>query len=402
MKTIVSHPPAALELEKTVQRRAFLRVLAAGAAASTLKGVDRVWAEEPVSAVAERSASIRFPRPLLRGDVIGVTSPSAGVKAALKPRMQFAYSLLQRLGYDVREGRCLWGDTLRSASAARRARELQQMLLDESIAAVMPPNGGELLIDILPLIDFERLARAEPKWILGYSDLSTFLFPYTLMTHIATLNGTNLWEAPIHPTDPNLAYWNDIVSLPIGARFTQTPAMLYQPHDTDWSALPHDTTVFDRTTPVKWKCLRQEHDRQFGFQVQGRLIGGTLDVIMMLCGSPWGDVSAFARRCAPEGLLIYLDNCDFNTAQYCRALHQLRHAGWFDRANALLIGRTSAEAVEGFTQRQALLDALGTLPIPVVYDMDIGHLPPQLILVNGANATLNFGPPRTALTQTLA
>lgn len=402
MKTLTPFPAVGREPKKTLQRRAFLQVLSALAAAATLHPVDRLRAEEAASGVAERAAMIRFPRPLRHGDVIGVTSPSAGVKASLKPRMQFAYGLLQQLGYGVREGRCLWGNTLRSASAAKRARELQQMLLDENIGAVMPPNGGELLIDILPSIDFARLARGEPKWILGYSDLSTFLFPYTLMTHIATLNGTNLWESPINPTAPNLAYWNDIVTLPFGASFTQTPADLYQPHDSDWSELPYDTRAFDRTTPVKWKCLRHEHDRQFGFQVQGRLIGGTLDVIMMLCGSPWGDISAFARRCAPEGLLIYLDNCDFNTAQYCRALHQLRHAGWFDRANALLIGRTSAEAVEGFTQRQALLDALGTLPIPVVYDMDIGHLPPQLILMNGAEATFSFGPPGTALTQTLA
>ncbi len=74
------------------------------------------------------------------------------------------------------------------------------MLLDESVAAIFPPNGGEVLIDILPFIDFAALAAAPPKWILGYSDMSAFQVPYTLLTRHASLNGTNLWESPIDPT----------------------------------------------------------------------------------------------------------------------------------------------------------------------------------------------------------
>ena len=85
-----------------------------------------------------------------------------------------------------------------------------------------------------------------------------------------------------------------------------------------------------------------------------------------------------------------------------RALHHLRLAGWFDAASGILVGRTAAEVVESFTQRDALVDALDGLTIPVIYDMDIGHLPPQLMLVNGARATLSFGPAGNSVTQTLA
>ena len=122
----------------------------------------------------------------------------------------------------------------------------------------------------------------------------------------------------------------------------------------------------------------------------------------MLAGSAYGDLRRFASTYAHEGLLVYLDNCDYNTAQYCRALHHLRLAGWFDAANAVLIGRTAAESVEGFSQRDALLNALGDLDIPVLYDLDIGHLPPQLMLINGALAHLSFGPGEWRIDQTLA
>ena len=371
-----------------LDRRTFL-----AAAAMTL-------AAPSVPAVAKPSP-ITFPPPLRRGDLIGITSPSAGVKPAMRPRMHFAYRHLRALGYRVREGDCLWGTGLMSAPPRKRAAELQAMLLDESVAAIFPPNGGEVLIDILPFIDFAALAAAPPKWILGYSDMSAFQVPYTLLTRHASLNGTNLWESPIDPTAPELSYWNDVVRREPGARFTQHAATRYQPHDTDWDKLPR-ARHFDRTAPVRWKCLGHEKDADFRVRASGRLIGGTLDVIGPLCGSVFGDVRAFGQSVAPDQLLVYLDSCDYTTAQYCRALHQLRFAGWFDHAAAVLIGRTGAQHIEDLSQRDALLDAFDGLPIPVIYDMDIGHLPPQLLLVNGAFTTLDVGPTRKTVTQRLA
>ncbi len=386
----------------STDRRQFLRLagigILGGATGGSLSGLAGCGAQSGEIG----SQRIRYPAPLRRGAVMGITSPSAGVKPQLEPRMRFAYGTLAQLGYGYQEGECLWGDSLLSAPAPERAEELQRLLLDPAIGAVFPPNGGELLIDILPYLDFAALAEARPKWIIGYSDLSTFMLPYSLLTGIATLSGTNLWECPINPTAPGLAYWHQVVTLGPGASFTQRAADRYQPHDSDWAELPPDITHFDRTAPVRWQCLHQENQPDYQCQVAGRLIGGTLDVIAMLCGSAYGNLPGFARDYAPEGLLVYLDNCDFNTAQYARALHHLKLAGWFDAANAILIGRTAAEAVEGFTQRDALVDALGDLDIPILYDLDIGHLPPQLMLVNGALATLTFGPAEHRIDQTLA
>ncbi|HPB75400.1 MAG TPA: LD-carboxypeptidase [Chromatiaceae bacterium] len=388
----------------TVDRRHFLHLAGLttlGGAAGAV-GLGAGLAGCGAQSQAMTAKPIRFPPPLQEGDLLGITSPSAGVKAALRPRMDFAYETLNALGYRYREGCCLWGEGLLSAPAAERSAELQGMLFDPAIAAVFPPDGGELLIDLLPWLDFAALAEAPPKWVLGYSDLSTFMLPYTLLTGIATLSGTNLWECPVNPTAPGLAHWQEVVTLAPGATFSQRAADLYQPHDSDWAQLPPDITHFDRTAPVRWQCLGREDQSAYRLEVSGRLIGGTLDVIGMLAGSAYGDLRRFASLYAHEGLLLYLDNCDYNTAQYCRALHHLRLAGWFDVANAVLIGRTAAAAVEGFSQRDALLNALGDLDIPVLYDLDIGHLPPQLMLINGALASLHFGPGDWRIDQTLA
>ncbi len=345
--------------------------------------------------------TLTFPPPLRRGDVIGVTAPSAGVGPELEARLQFCFRALRDLGYRVREGRCLRGGGMVSAPAADRARELTDMLLDDTIRAIVPPWGGELLIDILPLLDFDALATARPKWIVGYSDLTTFMLPYTLLTRIATAHGSNLMETPIRMAGEPLAHWTEVVTLAPGASFAQGPASSCQVDGFDWRQQP-EAVRFNCTQPVRWRRLGREGEPDDSVAVSGRLIGGCLDVVGMLAGSSYGDLNAFARACAPEGLLVYLENCDGNTAQYARMLHHMRLAGWFERANAVLLGRSAGPQLREYTVCDATRDALGSLPIPVFYDLDIGHLPPQLMLVNGARAEFVFGPGGCPLTQTLA
>jgi len=379
-----------------LRRRDFLKLTGLAGAGAAL-GLPSPAAASPA---ATRHVPLRYPRPLRPGDTIGVTAPSAGVGPELEPRLELCLAFLRSQGYRVRVGECLRSDAIVSAPAAARAAELTAMLLDDEVAAVMPPWGGELLVDILPLLDFTRLAKATPTWFIGYSDLSTFMLPYTLLTQIATVHGSCLLEAPIDPPAPSLAWWGDVVRLSRGATFVQHAADLYQAHDVDWAATPRATS-FARTEPVAWKVLGHEDDPSVRVSARGRLIGGTLDVIGMLPGTRYGNLDAFVRTSAPEGLLFYLDDCDFNPAQCCRMLHHLRLAGWFRHVNALLIGRTAAEDLRDLTPRAALEDALGGLAVPVVFDMDIGHLPPQLVLVNGALATLSVSGTETSLTQRL-
>jgi muramoyltetrapeptide carboxypeptidase LdcA involved in peptidoglycan recycling len=198
-----------------------------------------------------------------------------------------------------------------------------------------------------------------------------------------------------------LAHWTEVVTLAPGASFAQGPASSCQVDGFDWRQQP-EATRFNCTQPVRWQRLGREGEPDDSVAVSGRLIGGCLDVVGMLAGSSYGDLNAFARACAPEGLLVYLENCDGNTAQYARMLHHMRLAGWFERANAVLLGRSAGPQLREYTVRDATRDALGSLAIPVFYDLDIGHLPPQLMLVNGARAELVFGPRGCRLTQTLA
>lgn len=327
---------------------------------------------------------MRYPAPLQRGDVIGVTSPSAGVPDDLRPRLEFCVADLRRRGFEVEVGRCMDGTGPTSAPAAERAAELTAMLTDPRVRAVVPPWGGELAIDLLPLLDLDAIARSAATWFVGYSDTSTLLLPITLVTGTATLHGPALMDTPFVVPDP-LRHWLDLASAAPGATVVQGAAGLAQESWPDFRAEP-DATLQVLTRPARWRRLAGDD----GGTLRGRLIGGCLETISMLPGTPYGDVAGFADRHAPEGLLVYVEVAEVDAFSAGRMLHHLRLAGWFDRANAVLVGRTSAPGSPGFSQLDAVRDALGPLGLPVLYDLDIGHVPPQLALVNGALAEVTL------------
>lgn len=328
--------------------------------------------------------TIRYPAPLRPGDRIGVTAPSAGVGDDLRPRLDFCLEHLRRRGYDVVVGACMGGQGVVSAPARERAAELTAMLTDPRIAAVVPPWGGELAVEILPYLDLTALRAADPTWLVGYSDLSTLLLPLTTTTGTATLHGQNLMDTPYRVPAPLLS-WLDVVTAPAGASITQGASTRHRAHGFDrWQDDP-EITEFTLDTAGSWSLL----DPGVGdLQVSGRLLGGCIETVSILAGTPYGDLGAFAAEHAPQGLIVYLEAAEAGSLTVARDLWRLRLAGWFDHATAVLVGRTRAPDEGGFTQRDAVRSALGDLDVPVVLDVDCGHVPPHLALVNGAQTDL--------------
>lgn len=299
-------------------------------------------------------------------------------------------------GYEVVVGHCMDGAGHVSAPAAERANELMSMLTDPGIRAVVPPWGGETAIDLLPLLDWDRLRDAEPTWVVGFSDMSTVFTPLTLVTGTATVHGNNLMDTPCRVPE-GLLSWLDIAAAPQGHRFTQTPPNRHRATGRDDYRTHPDVREYTLDTPGRWIRLDGDGD----VDVEGRLIGGCIEMLCNLTGTRYLDVSAFARAEAPEGLLVYVEAGGDNALAICRYLHGMRLAGFFDMANAVLVGRTAAPDAESLTQHEAVRDALGQLGVPIIADVECGHVPPYLPIVNGAHGRVVHNSTRSELTQTL-
>jgi len=335
--------------------------------------------------------SIRYPTPLARGHRVFVTAPSSGVEPALHARLDLTLQHLRGQGFVVEEGACLRQEA-RSASApaAARAAELMQALMRDDVAAIIPPWGGELAIELLDRLDWKALQTARPKWLLGYSDSSTWLVPITLRLGWATAHGPCLTDLVGGQGDALTRGAMGVLATAPDGRVTQRQSSHWQRQWTDFAQVP-DTT-YQLTERTVWRALHGQDALRFS----GRLIGGCIDTLMHTAGTAHGDVAAFIQQHRSDRTVLYLENSGLSPTDWVRALHRLRWAGWLgdDRGLAgVLIGRSAAPDTNGAAELrydEALQSTLGALPCPVLVDVDIGHRPPQMVLVNGAVAEVQW------------
>lgn len=343
---------------------------------------------------------LRFPKPLRPGDTVAITAPSSGVASGALPRLDLVLDHWRTRGFRVVEGECLRRQHHdASAPAAERAAELMRFLADPAIAAVLPPWGGERAIELLPLLDFDRLRGLPPKWLLGFSDISTLQMPLALCAGWASAHGSNLMDLAPSQTDPLVTGVFDLLAHDGATPFVQRASQCYQvqwiPFETDANA------PLNQTEPTRWRRLDSRDDEPL--TLRGRLIGGCLDTVSRLAGTRFGNVPAFVRRAGADGALVYLENCEQSPCEMLRTLVSLKLHGWFDGVAGVLLGRTAAPevtATDRLSHAHAAREALGELPCPVLVDVDIGHRQPQLTLVNGALARCSYEAGSGFLSQT--
>lgn len=329
---------------------------------------------------------------LKKGATIGVTAPSSGVEDGLHGLLEAAAKRLTKDGFHVKFGKTAWTqDKARSAPAKERAAEFTSMMQDPSIDLIIPPWGGELLIEMLEYLEFDHLP---PKWVLGYSDTSLLLLAITLQTGMATAHGTNLVDLRGEYSDKTTAMWTNVLSTTNGQSIQQHSSSKYQK---EWKFDQPTPCVFDLTEPTEWKSTTTE-----SVKLGGRLLGGCIDVIRHIIGTPFGDVTHFRKTHVPdEPLIWYLENCELSTADLRRSLVQMKLAGWFTDCAGILFGRSPANhPVKGYTAEDVYRELADELQIPILYDVDCGHVPPQITFINGAHAEVDYSNGKGSIFQT--
>jgi muramoyltetrapeptide carboxypeptidase LdcA involved in peptidoglycan recycling len=335
---------------------------------------------------------------LRAGDIIAITAPSSGVTGAHLPRLDLVLAYLRDLGYHVIEGECLRSEIKNASSAAKtRAREFERFLLDPEVAAIFPPWGGELASELLEFIDFDSLRSVEPKWLLGYSDISTLLLPLTLISGWATAHGPNLMELSPTQTDPLTTSALSVLSSDFGSPVHQQSSSMFQATWIDFAEQVDAPLNLTETT--EWKRLDGARE---GVEFHGRLIGGCIDTIAWLAGTDYGDIPEFIRKSGPQSVVLYLENAEMSPLEIVRSLLSLKRQNWFEGVAGVMLGRSAGavpDSSSSLTYVEALHAVLDDLPCTVLYDVDIGHMPPQFTLINGAFAHVVYEEGRGSITQ---
>ncbi len=319
---------------------------------------------------------MKYPEFIKKGDCIAVTAPSMGFyKEEQIMEYNQAIQNLENMGFEfletdnVRKNR-----NGRSSSAKERANQFMQVWENEKVASIICAKGGDFCCEMLDYLDFKVLKNMKPKWVQGFSDITNLGFVLTTNLDIATIYGENIRDYGMRELFANLTNSIEIMK---GNEIVQTSFGKYEPKDEERGIFE----TYNLTKEISWKNLNKEEKVSFS----GRCIGGCFDVIVNLIGTKYDKVKDYINKYREDGIVWFLDVYEMSTPQVFCHLWQMKNAGYLENCKGIIFGRPMyiREDYEISFER-AIEDALEDLNIPIVLDADIGHIPPQMPIVNGS------------------
>lgn len=191
------------------------------------------------------------PRTLAPGDLVVIAALSAPLPAEYEPHVEQTVAVLERMGLRVRRAPLLEGGRRHWWSAGTPeeiAGELNGLLRDPEVRAIVASDGGQTVLGYLDLIDVEA-NRADPKPILGYSDIS--------LLHLV-----------LHARTGLVGFHADMAVPGFGGHWRSAPVARRAELEKLYSRLLTGTEPLGALpASPSWECWRPG-------RVEGRLIGG--------------------------------------------------------------------------------------------------------------------------------
>lgn len=327
---------------------------------------------------------MQYPKFLEKGNIIGITAPSQGVGDDIE---SFEKSLhtLKKEGYQTKETKSVRNKGMASASGKIRAQEFDSLITEKNVKIIMCASGGDFLVEMLPFVNWQHI-KENPKWIMGYSDPTYLLYIITTKLDIATIYGCN--AGSFDQTNLHECLKNNLKILS-GNIVRQDSFSYYQK---DWL---ENSDGYHLTEKVYWETINKEVD------ITGRIIGGCLDCLKDLIGTSYDYTKEFIEKYKKDGIIWYFDIFEPSAEVVYRTLFQMREAGWFKYIKGIIVGRVAfpKHFNENFTYQEALKRMFPELPI--IFNADIGHIPPKMTIINGSIAHITCKNGKGAIIQHL-
>ena len=331
----------------------------------------------------KKGNKMRYPDFLKKGDTIGFVAPSFACSTEpYKSAFNNALKVFNDMGYKTLLGpNCYKSDGIGISTApADCGRELMDMYTGKSgkCDTIISCGGGELMCETMEHVDLDVIRRAEPKWYVGYSDNTNFIFNQVISCDTAGIYAPCAASFGMEPWHESL---KDVFGLLTGSKLSVSN---YDGWEKEALKSPEQPLLPYNCTEENVLSFYPKDSEELQFS--GRLLGGCLDVLVQLCGTEYDKVEAFADRYKEDGIVWFLESCDLTVFSMRRAMWQLKHSGWFKHVKGFIIGRPMHfdEPMMGLDRFDAIMHTAGKYGVPVVMDADLGHLPPMMPLIVGS------------------
>lgn len=299
-----------------------------------------------------------IPPYLQTGDTIGIVCP-AGFLA--KERATTCIETLQQWGYHVKEGKTLNSDSVNyfSGTDEERLADLQAMLDDDSVNAILCGRGGYGTTRIIDRLSFKKF-KHHPKWIVGFSDITL------LHSHLYSNYKIAGLHAPMAGAFADGGY---------AGEFVQSLRRALE------------------GKKQQYECPVHSFNRRG--EAVGELVGGNLSLLAHCTGT--------ASDIKTKGRILFLEEVGEYLYATDRMLHQLKRSGKLDRLAGLIIGgfTDNKDTVRPFGQTvyEIVRDAVKEYDYPVCYGFPVSHEKENVALKVGVGYKLRVGKNKVSLEE---
>jgi len=333
---------------------------------------------------------MRYPKFIHEGDCIGFPAPSFGCN--VDPYLtcfKEAPKFFEKNGFKINPGpNSTSGLGIGISNTPEKcAEELMNMYLSDENDALISCGGGELMCEILEHMDFDALKSAAPKWFMGYSDNTNFIFPMVTLCDTAGIYGRCADAFGLREVHSSVLDGFDILRGRLDKVSSYDMYQLESLRSEEDPRAPYNLTEVSLKTVYDGRTLYPAGKFTGELSFSGRLLGGCTDCLVNLVGTPFEDVSGFYDRYASDGIIWCLESCDLNVFDIRRAMWHFEKAGWFKKGliKGFMIGRPGNGAeVLNLDHINAVMPYIEKYNCPAVIDCDLGHLPPAMTMVFGS------------------
>lgn len=314
-----------------MNRKKFISsLLTLGAAGATLPA----WAE--TSLVSGSKKRIKIPPFLKLGDTIGITSPAGYISLEdIAPSVK----LMESWGFRVKTGASVGRrDYTYGGTDAERRDDLQRMLDDDDVQAIMCARGGYGLVRIVDGLDFSRFRR-NPKWLIGFSDV-TVLHGHIHNQGVATIHSKMCNSFPSN--------WEKATEMQVATITSIREALMGE--------------------AMEYTAARALSNR-IGF-AEGLLVGGNLSIIETLSGTA-SDLNTY-------GKILFLEDTGEELYRLDRMFWNLKRTGKLANLAGLVVGGFKLKADEpdsvfGKSVYEIVMEKVEEYKYPICFDFPVGH-----------------------------
>lgn len=320
-----------------------------------------------------------------------IIAPSGAMEnTAILPR---AVKRLKRMGLSVElDKQSLLINQRFAGTDQQRAKALESALLDPNIHIIMAARGGYGAHRLLPLINWQTIAKSiHKKIIIGHSD-------FTAIQLALFCQGVSSIAGPCAGVDFGGIQCNRLMkhsfSTLIHTHYTYHINNPYTACDAYLNTQTIDTHI---PTDIHLKFLRSDShihtdpNSYKEFNSNGTLWGGNLTMLCSLLGTPY-----FPKLEQIKGGILFIEDINERPFRIERMLNQLYLAGVLDSQSAVLWGDFGQPSIidydRGYNLDSVIDYVRNTLSLKerLITGLPFGHCPKKLSLPIGVNVNLNI------------